>query len=352
MRGGFSFCGIDIADLGLEYAPDNASTYVYQNDYKISEQSFDGHDGAYYYGSTVQPKVFSLRCIFEEQHINHGIVSRINQTFRKGASGKLVFAKRPWIWYTATVVSAPQLQITNYLNGIVTLTLKAYYPYGRCDSVWQHEEDETIMGNSALLSEEKTPSLELVQEENVLTGQTEIILYNGGTERAAVAIELAGNVDEGVTITNRATGEKCRFVALSKAVSTDAGKYLVSDGLNGKTILTDGRTSELAFLYHDYGFISLEPAFPIQKNVHVSYVSGSSEIICQGMAGTTGKYIYLDNAWRKIAASGDESITVLPVPENTGEEETEIVTMNEITITPDSTMELTRLAFRYKPTFQ
>lgn len=60
MQGGFSFCGTDIADLGLEYVPETANTYVFAgSDYKIHEQVFDGHHGGYYYGSTVSPKVFT-----------------------------------------------------------------------------------------------------------------------------------------------------------------------------------------------------------------------------------------------------------------------------------------------------
>lgn len=353
MRGGFTFCGIDIADLGLEYAPDNASTYVYQGaNPKISEQTFDGQDGGYYYGASVQPKVFTLRCFFEEQHINRGVVTKINSVFRVGRSGKLVFAKRPWVWYMATVVAVPDLQITNYQNGIVTLSLKAYYPYGRCDDISCDEPDETIEGNSALLPASKTPSGEALQAGEILTEQKTVLLYNGGTKNAAVAIEIAGDAGEGVTIANRTTGEICRYVAMSKVATSDAGKYLVTDGINGKTVLTNGKQSELAFLYHDYGFLTLAPAYPIEKDVEVTYTAGSTEVQCRTAAGTTGQYIWLDGKWRQIAASDETSITVLPAPESAGSEKTEIVQMNEIVITPTAGTELTRLNFRFKPTFE
>lgn len=122
MQGGFSFCGTDIADLGLEYVPDNANTYVFAgSDYKVNEQVFDGHHGGYFYGSTVQPKVFTLRCIYEETHINDGILTRVENFFRRGRSGRLVFKKRPWVYYVATVTGLDTSSITNYLNGIVTI---------------------------------------------------------------------------------------------------------------------------------------------------------------------------------------------------------------------------------------
>lgn len=353
MRGGFTFRGVDIADLGLEYAPDISNTYVFDEaEYKISEQSFDGHHGGYYYGSTVQPKVFTLRCYFEEKHVNKGVMTKIGRLFERGVSGRLVFAKRPWVWYMATVVVKPQLQMTNYENGLVTLQLKAYYPFGRCDDLGCDDLDETMEGATALINTTKVPAVEAVTDGETLTEQKTILLYNGGTERAAVAIELAGDVDEGVTIANSTTGQKCHFVALSNAATSSVGKYLVCDGMNGKTILTNGTKSELAFLYHDYGFIDLEPAYPIRRNIQASYTAGSTEVYCEGGAGTTGQYIWLDGSWRQIMLSDEVSLTVLPVPENSGSEETEIVTMNEITITPDSTMALTRLNFRYKPTFE
>lgn len=352
MRGGFTFRGVDIADLGLEYAPDISNTYVYYaGEHKASEQSFDGHDGGYYYGSTVQPKTFTLRCVFEEKHINKGLMTRIYRLFTRGATGKLVFTTRPWLWYTATVIAAPQLQMTNYENGLITIQLKAYYPYGRCDELGFDEMDEVKTGTTAMIATRKIPSTEAVKD-GELTEQTTLLLYNGGTEKAAVAIEMAGDVDEGVTITNSTTGQKCHFVALSKAVTTDNGKYLVCDGLNGKTVLTDGVNGELAFLYHDYGFIELEPSYPIERNVRVTYTAGSTEVTCDSGAGITGQYIHLDGAWRKIAASDGANLTVLPAPDNSGSEATEIVTMNEITITPDATMALTRLNFCYKPTFE
>lgn len=105
-----------------------------------------------------------------------------------------------------------------------------------------------------------------VAEGEELTTQTEICLYNGGTERASVAIEIAGDVGEGVTIANATTGQKCSFVAMSKEVTTDKGRYIVSDGINGRTVLTDGATSVDASLYHDYGFIDLEPADVLMEN--------------------------------------------------------------------------------------
>jgi hypothetical protein len=71
-----------------------------------------------------------------------------------------------------------------------------------------------------------------------LKSQTSFLLYNAGTERASVAIHIAGNAP-GVVIANKTTGQSCRFVGLSE----QANKYIVSDGINGKTVLADKSTN-------------------------------------------------------------------------------------------------------------
>ena len=46
MTGGFRFCDVDIADIGLKYAPTLADTYVYRPTQRsVHDQSFAGHDG-------------------------------------------------------------------------------------------------------------------------------------------------------------------------------------------------------------------------------------------------------------------------------------------------------------------
>lgn len=357
MDGGFSFCGIDIAELDLEYAPDNANTYVYKgSDQKVNEMSFDGHDGGYYFGATAAAKQFSLRCFYQDKHVNSGLITRIENVFKIGKTGKLVFKKRPWVEYTATVVDSDFSKMLNFQNGIVTIVMKAYNPKGKLSEGYVVDtEDESVLNNSALLSSERIPAVSIVGQDP-LTEQMSFLLYNGGTENAEVAIEIAGTVGEGVIIANATTAQKCRFVALSDELTTNAGKYLITDSTSGKTVLTDGKTAKPAFLYHDYGFISLKPAYPIKRNVQVTYTQGISTIYSDSDVFSEediGKFVYLGGGWRKISNvisskqasvtwNADGSLTVA----------TDIVTMNELTISPESEMSISRLNFIYRPTFK
>lgn len=383
MFGGFTFDDIDIDKLDLEYAPDNANTYVHKSTARtISEQKFEGHDGGYYYGDTAQPKDFILRCFYTGKDVTQGLMSRIYQAFRIGRTGRLVFKHRPWCWYIATVVAVDCTQLLNYANGFVTITMRAYYPYARTDMFsipeftdWEND----IKENSGLLFD--TTRIPYYKYQNgrhyvglntttPITQQTNILLYNPGTEKAKVAIEIAGDVGDGVVIVNKTTGQKCKFVGISKALTTNVGRYVVADSLNNKVVLTGGNVStQLGFLYHDAGFIDLAPGYPIIRDVGITTKATDSRIYpnklireYSGDTNITGRYIWTGvpssnpnnlEPWKKITEYDDDNMIIytdnfVGITQNTI---SDIVNMNELTITPVSTMSLTRLNFVYLPTF-
>lgn len=355
MRGGFSFCGVDVAKFGLEYVPPLDQTYVFGSaPYEVHQETFDAHHGGYFYGITVQPKDFILKCFYQDQHIAHGSLSAIENFFRRGKTGRLVFEHREWLWYTATVVDVDLRDLRNYSNGFVTITLRAYYPFSRHDYISVGDEnvfDYYLAANSGLLSDDETPVVSF----DSLKESVDIMLYNGGSERASVAIALAGDAKEGITITNKTTNQTAKFVAFDMDITTNAGKYIVSDALNGKTVLTDGTISEFGFLYHDYGFIELEPSYPIERDVFVSYTKGFNKISIVGSKigdDVIGRHINIGNEWNKIIGKENDELIVDHVLSETGSQTTNIVTMNEIRIELSQGAELTKLNFIYKPTFQ
>lgn len=368
MTGGFSFNGIDIADLGLEYAPELENTYVYSpTATNIHEETFEGHDGGYYYGMTKQPKEFTLRCLFEEEQIDHGIMSHIFTVFRKGTSGKLIFQRRQWCYYNV-VITEVTTDFHNYLNGLVTIKAKAYYPFARSDlfSVSRSDDDymNIINNSAALYSSDMVPSPTINCSPNITSAMT-IYLFNPGTERAGLGIEIAGDAPSGVYITNRTTGEQCKYIGLTKALTTNKNKYVYTDPINGNTFLKSSSASEMKALYHDYGFLSLEPSFPALRDLFVTS-NGTNQITTVNtlydkyrQTATdispyfVGKHIYLNNQWIEITRMIDEYHLELkktvPAAKN---QKTMIVLLNEIYIDPVANdMSLTRLNFIYKPTY-
>lgn len=70
-----------------------------------------------------------------------------------------------------------------------------------------------MTSNSAMLPVSVAVPTQVIPNGQVMDVQSSWYLYNGGTEPAAVAIELAGDVGEGITIANVTTGQICSFVA-------------------------------------------------------------------------------------------------------------------------------------------
>lgn len=358
MTGGFSFCNTNIGSLGLYYVPELEDTFVYKPASSESHvETFEGHDGGYFYGSWYSPKEFTLRCYFEDSKIDKGIMAQIYALFKVGKSGKLVFDRRPWCYYHATVTDPIESDFINYENGLITIHMKAMYPFARSDIMinTQFEEyHDIIMSNSAVFDK---PEMSLQQQfTNLQTDHTHplsIILCNPGQETAHVGVSIAGDVGEGVVISNASTGQSMRFVAITKAVTTDSGKEVYVDSISGKTVLTGGNQTQIKFLYHDYGFISLESSYPAIRDVYIDYTEGNiinvSNILDQNVVG---KYIFATDRWMKIASRPDEhTIVVHGSISASGSERTMIVPMNEIYIIPDSTMDITSLKFIFKPTY-
>lgn len=352
MQSGFIFCGTNVADLGLEYAPEIEDTYVYQpGETEVHDETFDGHNGGYYYGAFRKPKEFTLRCYFEEKQIDQGFLAKVLNLFKVGRSGKLIFTRRPWCYYMATVTENPDLsELTNYMNGVITIHMKAYYPYALCDSFLHLRTDKfhpQAAKNTALFDKEgMAPTLTYKN----ITAKKTIYLPNPGTERAAVGIGIAGEVGQGVKIINKTTDQICGFVAVSKAKTTSAGKYVYTDGYNGRTVLTDGTTSANAFLFHDYGFIEMEPCYPAVRELYINYNGNTITVSNILHENLVGQFIFAGNAWRKITSQSGHTLTAEELS-GSGTLSTMVIKMNEIVIEPVSTMSIDTLTFNYKPTF-
>lgn len=359
MKGGFSFCGLDIYNLGLEYVPDNKDTYVFKSaSSSIDEEVFNGHDGGYFYGSSLKPKEFSLKCYYEDKDVRHGLMSNIYNFFKPGKTGKLVFQKRPWCWYVATVTNVDTDSMLNYRNGFITIKLKAYYPYSRSDSnyfeEWDAERYELLRNTAFLTDESMVPQTKF---EDVFDNKTDFILLNGGNAKANVCVEIAGDVGEGVIIKNNTNGSEMKIVALNN-LSLSGGSLFI-DSFTGKVFIKNDNETKDAFLYHEYGFIDLDPGFPINRDVTIEAESGSNIVsyVDNFIFDVTDKYIYIADKWYKIKEFNDDTLTLVENVNTSFSGNTCIVSMNELSIYPVSekdegdNMSITKINFIYNPTF-
>ena len=368
IRGGFSFCGVDIADLGLSYAPENENTYVYKPaDINVHEETFDGHDGGYLYGVTRQPKEFILRCYFEDEAIDQGIMERVYNLFRNGKSGKLIFSRRPWCYYFATVTSLPHPELTNYLNGLITITMKASYPFARGDDFYydpyennfdsdEKKFKEYILENTGLLEKEAMIPEKSFSDISLTVSDDpySVVLHNPGTENAPLSIMLAGNAGAGVIIRNKTTKQECKVIAMDNAHTSSVNKYVYIDGINGSTsLVSENGDKEPAFVYHDSGYIHLAPSYPVIRNVYLrDSASDTITLINTLYEDVVGKHICIGNQWYKIVEQlSGQQYRIDRAADTSTTDRTVIALLNEIEIVPVDEINLTHLSFNFKPTY-
>lgn len=353
MKSDFAFCGITASSLGLQYAPELQDTYIYRPaESEVHEETFEGHNGGYIYGAWKKPKEFSLRCFFEEKQIDRGILDKIHSIFKPGKTGKLIFSRRPWCYYNATVISVDDKQITNYLNGVVTIILKAAYPFAISDIMYRERTDkyrDDMVQNTAVY--ERADMLLANTFENQ-TSAFRALLGNPGTELTPIGVYVDGDASAGIKITNITTGQEMKLTAFSKAITTDVNKKIYVDSKNGKTLLKSNSESELAFIYHESGFLYLEPGYPAKRNIYVSYVDGSV-LTTKGFFpdNIVGEYIFANGSWHRIIESIDrQTISVSGRMTGSGTERTQIMKLNELYIEPIETMDI-NISFVFKPTY-
>lgn len=248
----------------------------------------------------------------------------------------MIFDDRQYIAYRVHPTKRIQISLyssdlpegTRY-SGTFTATFTCYDPYGRMlRTELDTEPSESELSETGLLSAEMTPEIPTADSSFFL-------LYNPGTEVGHSIIRLTGDVgEEGVLIRNLTTGQKCKVVNL-KASSLQQGACLELDSEKCQTRIVLGDEIELAFPFHDEGYITLAPCLPFVRSIAVSHTTGSNRVSSDGAFAPhmKGQYLYIDG-WKCIRQVTDMNTAILSETVNsTGTSETPVVTMNEIEIT-------------------
>ncbi len=341
MASSFTFQGVSSEAFGLRYAPETRDTYVWTpTSAAVHEQKFDGHSGGYFYGATHQPKDFTLKCYFEENHLKDGLLTHVANFYRVGAQGRLTFSRRPWIYYNVVVVSYDDSGITNIENGIVIIKMRAYYPYGRTDLTKMVGDDYpqkyAVWQNTGFTTNMST----LGNTGSTLSGNG--YLFNAGTAYADVAVTVhsLGSGNQAV-ITNVTTGQSCKV--------TDTG--ITCDSMNGSVYYTNNHNS--AALYHDLGFIQLAPGIKYRNPTVMSYEiearTGNKAFIYGWFPeGITNDYLRINGgeAYR-IDARTDSGVTIAGYSGQSGHVgDCTVLQRNYITVTSGASV-----SFAYAHTF-
>lgn len=353
----FTFNGVSCEEFGLKYAPDIRDMYIWKPvKSNIHQQTFDGHHGGYYYGATKQPKDITLRVFFEESKITEGILNRVESFYRVGTTGRLVFGRRPWIYYNATLINYDDSQLTNTYNGVITIQFRCFYPFGRSDLVDldpAYELYDDVVANSMYATNISSTCPKLHTN---LSVNTNFLLYNPGNEMADVAIEIQGTAGSGVTITNEATGQTCKITGITQANTTNVGKKFVCDSLNGFSYLTDGVNTEMKPEWHDLGFIQLAPATVIADHISATGTPGRNTLSGNFPSTMDSRSLAIVLDDQRIFTYGYINNNSIIVPAYTTNVQVtytniKVVQMNRILVRSASGTNITSLNFEYSPTF-
>ena len=96
-------------------------------------------------------------------------------------------------------------------------------------------------------------------------------------------------------------------------MTTTAGKWFEIDSRKGQVYLVGAATRELAFEYHDKGYIALEANLGFEDGRIISFSQGGNTVTAtddeNGFSeGDIGKYIYTGDGWHKILSVSDATI--------------------------------------------
>lgn len=348
---GFSFNGIHCSEFGIGYIPSPANRMLDEPQYNQIEKNVTGCAGGYYYGNNVEIREFELECYVES--ISTETFERILQWIHRDTKGRLIFDDRPYVYYDVVPWKKPQGKIyptgndnqlgmeSTLFSGTITFYFKAYDPFGKMTHVFYdgQDADGAYIGTGILPQDEMPPMIE--------AHVGDYLVYNPGTEQANTVIRIAGKAPEGVVIRNYTNGTVCTLLSLPSG-----DDYLEIDSEAGSIKQLPSSPDEFAFEYHDLGYITLSPCTPYQRNITISYTSGSNVISNQVGLFTGnwgGRYLRLDGNWVRIIRVQDPWHAVINIQmKNTGAESTMAATMNQISIEGNN-VELTKFELDYTP---
>lgn len=361
----FSFCGINIGQYGVHYAPETPSWHIWGSAFETIEKTVDSQHGGQWYGYVIRPKQFALRCYFEE--ITEYQLAVILGMFAEGKFGELVFDERPWLAYEARVTRPYEINkyptVNRNYSGTIMLYLTAYYPFATTniqtldDAVTQYPDKEgAIKATTGLMAADTLATETPATTAAPYTIARTILRINAGDAIADTIIRIAGNVGNGVTLYNQATKQYCFIHDLTETETTSSNRWLELNSRTGECYITDGANRFSGYKYHDRGFIQLAPSAPMKRDVTVS-INGTSLTSTEDifMPDDIGKTIWVPSASMMSYisdVSGPRSAS-LALPASTAvTAPVNIAMLNNIHITPKTDMSLTKFELIHKHTFK
>ena len=358
--------GKSLEAMGFEYIPTANDIGNDAVDFQTDWEEIASRDGGMRYGQRAQVKQFTLRFFYDE--IMRWQKEKLIDLLNRRKFGNLYFEERPYAVYTAYVSEKPTFEEyirigadgKERLSGYATVHFQCYTPYAKfVETNWIDQ-----MGSVPYLKRMVNETSKVIRAEDpmysysgLVDGEGDNIYYitqggtykilNPGTEYADVCIQAKGAIDS-LTIYNGNTRQTCEIKDLTTAITTTANKWYEVDSLNGMCRLTNGTNTEITYLYHDYGYIKLEPANIIRGIEVVTTANSGTVQSPDGMfdEDMVGRYLYIGGEWKRIMSYTDCNTMVIENTMSTADTYLcDIATLNAVTITPsaDTTIDQLRI---------
>lgn len=251
-----------------------------------------------------------MPCYYED--IDKKTMEQIVRWLDRRTSGRLVFDERPDVYYA--VVPSAKIEFEDYSYtkygktlhaGEFTIHFTAYDPFGKLTKKFLQTGEEMDYSTN-LIPETQMPPAPSVTD-------TSFLVYNPGTERTGLILRVAGDAPNGLVIKNTTNGQELALLPFNQAVTTTAGKWFEIDSKKGQVYLVGAATRELAFEYHDKGYIALEANLGFEDGKTISFSQGGNTVTATDEGNgfsedDIGKYIYTGDGWHKILSVSDATI--------------------------------------------
>ena len=313
-------------------------------DFELRETTVTGRHGGYYYGSQVKIREFTLECYFER--ITLKTFEDMIRWIHYDNKGDQVFDDRPFVTYSAVVWKKPTGKVYTVRNdndldevysGTMSIFFKCYEPFGKMAyTSYDTYDADGAMDHCGILEKNEMPV-------DISPALGTYLIYNPGTEPCDTIIRIGGTAPNGLTIQN-SSDDVCKIVSLPSS------GYLEINSDHGTVKTMPG--DELAFEYHDEGYIRLDPCTPYERDVMVSYAANSNIVsfVARSTADSlVGRYVRLNGEWLRIVSIHSEnSVIVSKKLSTSGVEQTMVCTMNELTVSGEGAS-LTKFEIEYVP---
>jgi phage-related protein len=312
-------------------------------EYETNELDLEGVDGGYRFGPTSSIAEKSIQCFFE--NITKTQITKMMTWLDKGTYGNLIFDSNPYVYYEVAPAERPEIEIYETTNGAdtrtfagtITIIFHIYKPHGvmTITSIASYNDLGTykneVLATTGLLTSAITPP-------NLFTNisdSTTVLIYNPGTEVSDCKVSIKGQSGDFIEISNLSLGGACTIVNMTHELTTTPNTNLVFDSKKGR-VYFDTSPEQLAFSFHQLGYIRLLGCGNIKRDVVINYTNESQTITSPTDIfedDMLGYYVFLHGSWRYIGVITNSKTATINAPmDATGQEVTQIVRMNRIQI--------------------